>query len=53
MRLIALLRINLDSADIATLLGISTDSLRVSRYRLRKKLNIAQGDNLTAFIQSL
>jgi hypothetical protein len=53
MRLIALLRINLGSADIATLLGISTDSLRVSRYRLRKKLNIPQGDNLTAFIQSL
>jgi tetratricopeptide (TPR) repeat protein len=53
MRLIALLRINLDSADIATLLNISTDSLRVSRYRLRKKLNMPQGDNLTAFIQSL
>lgn len=53
MRLIALLRINLNSNDIATLLGISPDSLRVSRYRLRKKLNIPQGDNLTAFIQAL
>jgi tetratricopeptide (TPR) repeat protein len=53
MRLIALLKMNLDSADIATLLGISTDSLRVSRYRLRKKLNIPQGDNLSAFIQTL
>ncbi|WP_443937381.1 tetratricopeptide repeat protein [Pedobacter sp. MW01-1-1] len=53
MRLIALLKMNLDSTDISTLLGISTDSLRVSRYRLRKKLNLAQGDNLSAFIQSL
>jgi len=53
MRLIALLKMNLDSADIATLLGISTDSLRVSRYRLRKKLNMAQGDNLSAFVQKL
>ena len=53
MRLIALIKMNLDSADIATLLGISTDSLRVSRYRLRKKLNIPQGDNLSAFIQTL
>lgn len=53
MRLIALLKMNLDSGDIATLLGISTDSLRVSRYRLRKKLNLAQGDNLSAFIQAL
>ncbi|RDC55961.1 tetratricopeptide repeat protein [Pedobacter chinensis] len=53
MRLIALLRMNLDSGDIATLLGISTDSLRVSRYRLRRKLNLTQGDNLSAFIQAL
>ncbi|UKT63014.1 tetratricopeptide repeat protein [Pedobacter mucosus] len=53
MRLITLLKMNLNSTDIATLLGISTDSLRVSRYRLRKKLNLAQGDNLSAFIQSL
>lgn len=53
MRLIALLKMNLDSADIATLLGISIDSLRVSRYRLRKKLNLAQGDNLSAFVQAL
>lgn len=53
LRLIALLKMNLSSADISTLLGISPDSLRVSRYRLRKKLNISQGDNLSAFIQSL
>ncbi|KLT64368.1 tetratricopeptide repeat protein [Pedobacter sp. BMA] len=53
MRLITLLKMNLDSSDIATLLGISTDSLRVSRYRLRKKLNLEQGDNLTAFLQAL
>ncbi|WP_316800535.1 tetratricopeptide repeat protein [Pedobacter frigidisoli] len=53
MRLITLLKMNLDSSDVATLLGISTDSLRVSRYRLRKKLNLEQGDNLTAFLQAL
>lgn len=53
MRLAALLKMNLESADIATLLGISQDSLRVIRYRLRKKLNLQQGDSLTAFIQSL
>ena len=53
MRLIALLKINLDSKDISTLLGISMDSLRVSRYRLRKKLSLSQGDNLSAFIQTL
>jgi tetratricopeptide (TPR) repeat protein len=53
IRLIALLKVNLDSKDIASLLGISLDSLRVARYRLRKKLNMEQGDNLTSFIQAL
>lgn len=53
LRLIALLKMNLNSADISTLLGISPDSLRVTRYRLRKKLNLQQGENLSAFIQHL
>ncbi|QBQ42107.1 tetratricopeptide repeat protein [Sphingobacterium psychroaquaticum] len=53
LRLIALMKMNLNSAEIAVMLGISTDSLRVARYRLRKKLQMEQGDNLTFFIQSL
>ncbi len=53
LRLVALLRMNLSSTDMATMLGISQDSLRVSRYRLRKKLNLPEGESLTAFIQSL
>ncbi|MBO9562947.1 MAG: tetratricopeptide repeat protein [Niastella sp.] len=53
LRLVALLRMNLSSGDMATLLGISQDSLRVARYRLRKKLNLAEGESLTTFIQGL
>jgi tetratricopeptide (TPR) repeat protein len=53
LRMIALLRMNLSSSDMATLLGISQDSLRVARYRLRKKLNLSEGESLTAFIQGL
>ncbi|ACT95923.1 TPR repeat-containing protein [Dyadobacter fermentans DSM 18053] len=53
LRLIALIKMNLTSADIATLLGISQDSLRVIRHRLRKKLNLTAGDNLSAYIQSI
>lgn len=49
LRLIALMKMNLNSAEIAVMLGISTDSLRVARYRLRKKLQMEQGDNLTFF----
>ncbi len=53
LRLIALIKMNLTSTDIATLLGISQDSLRVIRHRLRKKMNLAPGDNLSAYIQSV
>lgn len=53
LRLAALLKMNLTSADIATMLGISQNSLRISRYRLRKKLNLEDGENLSAFIQRL
>lgn len=51
LRLIALLKMNISSADVATLLGISSDSLRVSRYRLRKKIGLAEGESLSAYIQ--
>ena len=53
LRLLSLIKLNLTSGDIATLLGISTDSLRVSRYRLKKKLNLGVEESLTAFIQSV
>ena len=51
LRLIALLKMNISSADVATLLGISPDSLRVARYRLRKKIGLAEGESLSSYIQ--
>ncbi len=53
LRLASLIRLNLPSRDIATILGISQDSLRISRYRLRKKLGLNQGESLSGFILSL
>ncbi|MBN9296200.1 MAG: tetratricopeptide repeat protein [Filimonas sp.] len=53
MRLVALIKLNMASKDMATLLGISMDSLRVARYRLRKKINLTEGESLTSFIQSI
>jgi len=53
IKFISLIKLNMNAPDIATLLGISTDSLRVARYRLKKKLNLEQGASLTAFIQSI
>ena len=51
LKLISLLKMNMDSADMATMLGISPDSLRVSRHRLRKKMNLGQGEHLVSFLQ--
>jgi len=53
LRLIALIKMNHTSSDISTMLGVSQDSLRVMRHRLRKKLNLAQGENLSNYIQSI
>jgi tetratricopeptide (TPR) repeat protein len=53
LRLLSLIKLNLASGDIATLLGISQDSLRVSRYRVKKKLALNNGESLTTFVQSL
>jgi tetratricopeptide (TPR) repeat protein len=53
LRLMTLIKLNIGSKDIATILGISPDSLRVSRYRLKKKLNLEEGSSLTNFVQTL
>ncbi len=42
-----LLKMNLPSKEIAPLLGVSSQSVDVSRHRLRKKLNLGSKDNLT------
>lgn len=50
LRLASLMRMNLSSKDIASTLNISLDSLRISRYRLRKKLALEKGESLQQFI---
>ena len=50
LRLCALLRLNMTMKEAAKILGISVDSVKTSRYRLRKKLNLETDDNLNDFI---
>ncbi|NJN25815.1 MAG: transcriptional regulator [Cyclobacteriaceae bacterium] len=50
LRLCSLLKLNLHSTEIATILGISIDSLRIARYRLRKKLGLKKNDSLVNFL---
>lgn len=49
-KLCAFLRLNLNTKDIANLLGISLRGVEVARYRLRKKLDLDRGQNLSKFI---
>lgn len=50
LRLCAYLRLNLSSKEIAPLLNISTRSVEVKRYRLRKKLGLSHESSLTDYI---
>lgn len=49
-KLCAFLRLNLTTKEISNLMNISLRGVEVARYRLRKKLGLLQGDNLTKYI---
>jgi DNA-binding CsgD family transcriptional regulator len=53
IRIISLIKMNLTPMEISTLLGITPDSLRVSRYRIKKKLQLTPEESLSGFLQSL
>ena len=50
-KLCAYLRMGLSSKEMASLMNTSVRSIETARYRLRKKLDLPTGDNLTEFIQ--
>ncbi len=53
LRLCAYLKMNLSSKEIAPLLNISVRGVEISRYRLRKKMDLARDANLTEFMMNL
>ena len=53
LKLCALIKLNLNMKQAASILRISPDSVKVARYRLRKKFTLNGEDNLTAFIMAL
>ncbi len=50
LKLCAYLRLNLTSKEIAQILNISLKGVEVSRYRIRKKLNLPTETNLHDFL---
>jgi DNA-binding CsgD family transcriptional regulator/tetratricopeptide (TPR) repeat protein len=53
LRLIALLRLNVSTKEIASLLSISPASANSARYRIRKRLGLEEHEDLISFINKL
>ncbi|MEP3387085.1 MAG: tetratricopeptide repeat protein [Reichenbachiella sp.] len=50
LKLCALLRLNMNLKESSRILGISSDSVKTARYRIRKKFGLATEDNLVDFL---
>jgi DNA-binding CsgD family transcriptional regulator/large-conductance mechanosensitive channel len=53
LKICALIKLNLSIKEMAEILNIAPDSVKTSRYRLRKKLQLNSEENLTDFILNL
>ena len=53
LRMATLIRFGISPKDAASLLNISEDGVKKSRYRLRKRLELANDDNLDLYLQML
>lgn len=52
-RLCAFLKMNMSTKDISELTGTASNSINTSRYRIRKKMNLSESDNLVDFLSKL
>ncbi|MBC7921361.1 MAG: tetratricopeptide repeat protein [Ferruginibacter sp.] len=53
MRLCALVRLNMNLKECATLLSVSPDSVKTARHRLRKKLRLSEEQNLVDYLLTI
>lgn len=53
LKMAAMLKLNLSNPEVASILGISDESVRKSKYRLRKKLDINSNSELQTFINKI
>ncbi len=53
LRLMALLKMNLTSKEIASMLNITSDGVKKARQRLRKKMQLTPEDSLEATVMSI
>ena len=53
LKISAMIRLNLNMKETANIMGISSESIKKSRYRLRKKFNLEHEDNLFDFLMEI
>jgi hypothetical protein len=53
LRLAALIKLNISNKQMAAMQGISADSIRKSKHRLRQRLNITVEDGLEEFVSGV
>lgn len=53
LRLMALIKMNLSSKEIANILNISSDGVKKARQRLRKKMNLEPEDSLETTVMAI
>jgi hypothetical protein len=53
LRLSALIKLNLSLKEASNTLGISSESVKKSRYRLKKKIALTEEESLEEFIRNL
>ena len=53
VKLCALLRLNMNLKESSQVLGISPDSVKTARYRIRKKLGLTKDENLVKFMSTI
>lgn len=50
LRMCALVKMNMTNAEMSSLLNIESSSVRMAKYRLKKKLDLSDTDDLSEFI---
>lgn len=53
LKLCALIKLNMNMKEAAAILGISPESVKTARYRLRKKFDLSREENLVDYILSI
>ncbi len=53
LKLCVLSRLNLNTKEMATMLGISPESVKTARYRLRKKMGLERHDSILDYLINL